>query len=81
MGGGGVLEPRASSDFVGKSWENSGKFSSSPQNSGSHLQGIPGKVGILHHRTASFAGASQTRVPDRAGEGRTGRDRVALAGM
>ena len=54
MGGGGALELWASSDFVGKSWESSGRIPSSPQNSGSHLQGILGKSGIL---TASFEGA------------------------
>jgi hypothetical protein len=41
VGGGGVLEPPTLS-------EDSGKLSSSPQNSGSHLQGILGKSGILN---------------------------------
>ena len=40
--------------------KNPGEFSSPPQNSGSHLQGIPGIPGILHHRTASFAGSPIT---------------------
>ena len=52
--GGGVVEPWASSDFVGKFWEIlelAAKFSeSSAGNSGKNL-------GILHHQTASFAGA------------------------
>ena len=48
--GGGVLEPPTFS-------ENPGEFSSSPQNSGSHLPVILGKSGNLHHQTASFAGA------------------------
>jgi hypothetical protein len=56
-GWGGVLEPWASSDFFGKSWENSGRFSSPSPNPGSHRQGIPG---ISHHQTASFAGAPIT---------------------
>ena len=34
VGGGGVVEPWASSDFVRKSWESSGRIPSSPQNSG-----------------------------------------------
>ena len=54
MGGGGVVEPWASTDFLGKSWENSGRILSSPQNPGSHLPEI---LGFLHHQTASFAGA------------------------
>jgi hypothetical protein len=47
VGGGGALEPWASSDFR----ESSGRIPSSPQNSESHLPGILGKSGIL---TASF---------------------------
>ena len=37
--------------------ENAGEFLSPSQNSGSHLLGILGKSGNLHHQTASFAGA------------------------
>ena len=40
--------------------ENPGEFSSPSQNSGSHLPGILGKSGNLHHQTASFAGAPIT---------------------
>ena len=58
VGGGGVVEPWASSDFLGKSWESSGRIPSSPQNPGSHLPEI---LGILHHQTASFAGATRER--------------------
>ena len=51
-----VVEPWASSDFLGKSWENSGRIPSSTQNPGGHLPELPGKPGNLHHQTASFAG-------------------------
>ena len=51
-----VLEPWASSDFVGKFWA----ILELAANSGSHLQGIPGIPGFLHHRTASFAGVPIT---------------------
>ena len=51
--GGGVLEPPTFS-------ENSGRISSSPQNPGGHLPEIQGIQGILHHQTASFAGAPIT---------------------
>jgi hypothetical protein len=57
VGGDGVLEPWASSDFLGKSWESLGRIPSSPQNPGGHLPEI---LGILHHQTASFAGAPIT---------------------
>ena len=53
VGGGGVLEPRASSDFVRKFWE----ILELAANSGSHLPENLGKSGIL---TASFAGAPIT---------------------
>ena len=39
---------RPSRKILGKSWENSGKFSSWPQNPGSHLPEI---LRILHHQT------------------------------
>ena len=84
VGGGGALQPwaSASSDFVGKSWERSGRIPSSPRNSESHLPGILGRpaedceecfpdqgrdrAGL--GRTAK--GGSQTRVPQRAAQGR-----------
>ena len=47
--GGGVLEPLAPSDFVGKSWE----ILEPVVNPGNHRQGI---LGFLHHETASFTG-------------------------
>jgi hypothetical protein len=57
VGGGGVLEPWASSDFLGKSWEILelvAKFWESPA-------GNSGKIlGFSHHQTASFAGAPIT---------------------
>ena len=50
----------ASSDFVGQSWENSGKFSSSPQILGVICREFRENLGFLHHRAASFAGAPIT---------------------
>ena len=50
----------ASSDFVGKSWENTGKLSSSPQILGVICREFRENVGFLHHRAASFAGAPIT---------------------
>jgi hypothetical protein len=55
LGEGGVLEPWASSDLLGKSGENSGGISSPSQNA--EFWQI---LGILHHQTASFAGAPIT---------------------
>jgi hypothetical protein len=55
--GGGVLEPWASSDFLGKSPENPRKISSPSQNPGHHRQRI---LGFLHHQTATFMGAPIT---------------------
>ena len=48
--GGGVLEPWASSDFLGKFWENP-ELAANP---GGHLPEIQGIQGILHHQTASI---------------------------
>jgi hypothetical protein len=65
VGGGGVVEPWASSDFLG---ENPGEFSSPSQNSGSHLPGILGIPGFLH------AGAP---ITTREKEGSQSRDSAA----
>ena len=57
VGWGGVLEPWAMSDFLGKSWEKSWEILEPVAKSGNYQQGI---LGFLHHRTASFAGAPIT---------------------
>ena len=54
VGGGGVLEPWVSSDFLEKSWEN-------PEPSAKSWESSAGNSGNLIHLTASFAGAPITR--------------------
>ena len=74
VGEGGVLEPWASSDFLGKSWENPGKIPSPSQNPGNHRQKILGILGISNFCGRITESARERRLSDGIVRGCTNHD-------
>jgi hypothetical protein len=58
-----VVEPWASSDFLGKSWESSGRIPSSPQNPGRNFASSDGIVAGAPITTREEAGSVSIRRP------------------